>query len=292
MSQVWVPWRENPERFKLRGLKAIAWTPLLIVYGLFKRFPSALFYGGGVALCLLIWLHAELFAFIEKNFLLDAEVNITSGVSFFGGQLSLAELKTGVTTHVGPNWEWLAYPLYPVGHEFVRDILAMTGLMIIISIIPLFCVWWERKVSAHIQSRVGPMRVGGWHGWTQTLADGVKLIAKEDFIPKEGDRPLFRLAPYLTFVPTIMAFIALPFGSYWVFRNTDVGLILILAILGVEVVGVILAGWASNNKWSVYGAMREACQMVSYEIPMGMVLLLPVMVAGGSRVVFDRRPGS
>ena len=280
MSQVWVPWRENPERFRLVGLKAVAWGPLLIVYGLFKRFPSVLFFGGGVALCLIIWLHAELFAFVETNLLLDSSVNIHAERSFFGGQLSLAEMKTGAATHIGPAWEWLAYALYPVGHEFVRDLLAMGGLLIIISLIPLFTIWWERKVSAHIQSRMGPMRVGGWHGWTQTLADAVKLVAKEDFIPKDGDRPLFRLAPYLTFVPSILAFMALPFGSYWVFRNTDVGLILILAMLGVEVVGVILAGWSSNNKWSVYGAMREACQMVSYEIPMGMALLLPVMVAG------------
>jgi len=81
-------------------------------------------------------------------------------------------------------------------------------------------------------------------------------------------------------VPALAAFITLPFGTLWIFRNLDVGLIFILSMLGIEVVGVILAGWASNNKWSVYGAMREACQMVSYEIPMGLSLLVPVMTAG------------
>ena len=86
MSQVWVPWQENPERFKLRGfLKGVAWAPLLMVYGLFKRFPATLFYGGGVVLCLIIWMHAELFAFLETNFLLDAGVNTAAEVSVFGG---------------------------------------------------------------------------------------------------------------------------------------------------------------------------------------------------------------
>lgn len=280
MSQVWVPWRENPGRFDRRGLRAIIWGPLLLAYGAFKRFPSMLFYGGAVGLAVLVWLHAELFAFIQSNFLLNPAVNNEAQVSWFGGPLSLEEMKVGVRTHISSGLDWLAYPLYPLGHEFVRDLFAMGAILLLVSLIPVFTIWWERKVSAHIQSRVGPMRVGGWHGWTQLVADSIKLIAKEDFIPRDGDRILFRLAPYIAFVPSILAFAALPFGTYWVFRNTDVGLILVLALLGVEVVGVILAGWSSNNKWSVYGAMREACQMVSYEIPMGMALLLPVMVAG------------
>jgi NADH-quinone oxidoreductase subunit H len=124
------------------------------------------------------------------------------------------------------------------------------------------------------------MRVGGWHGWAQSPADGLKLLTKEDLIPADADRVLFRLAPYLAFVPALSAFVALPFGFMWVFRDLDVALIFILAMLGLEVFGVILAGWASNNKWSVYGAMREACQMVSYEIPMGVSLLVPVMTVG------------
>src|ERR1044071_2862725 len=124
------------------------------------------------------------------------------------------------------------------------------------------------------------MGVGGWHGWAQSPADGLKLLQKEDLVPADADGPLFRLAPYFAFVPALSAFIALPFGAAWVFRELDVALIFILAMLGIEVVGVILAGWASNNKWSVYGAMREACQMVSYEIPMGMALMVPVVTAG------------
>jgi NADH-quinone oxidoreductase subunit H len=129
------------------------------------------------------------------------------------------------------------------------------------------------------------MRVGGWHGWSQSIADGIKLLLKEDLIPQDADRVLFRLAPYLAIIPSLLAFIALPFGSTYVFRELDVALIFILGILGIEVIGVILAGWASNNKWSVYGAMREACQMVSYEIPMGMALMVPVVIVGSLNLI-------
>jgi NADH-quinone oxidoreductase subunit H len=124
------------------------------------------------------------------------------------------------------------------------------------------------------------MRVGGWHGWAQSFADGIKLVCKEDLVPGHADALLFRAAPYITLIPVVVAFAALPFASYWGFRNLDVGLVFILAMLGVEVVGVIMAGWSSNSKWTTYGAMREACQMVSYEIPLAVTLLLPVLTVG------------
>lgn len=176
-----------------------------------------------------------------------------------------------------------AYVLWPLQSLLLRDLLGIAGVVGFASLIPVFAIWWERKVSAHMQSRVGPMRTGGWHGWSQSFADGVKLIAKEDFVPAGGDKALFLIAPYLAFVPVIVALVALPFGTYWVFRDLDVGLLFILAALGLEVLSVILAGWASNNKWALFGAMREACQVISYEIPMGMSLLIPVMVAGSLR---------
>lgn len=163
---------------------------------------------------------------------------------------------------------------------FFKDLLIVVGIATFVAHIPLFAIWWERKVSAHIQSRCGPMRVGGWHGWAQSFADGIKLICKEDLVPAHADSALFRLAPYVVLTPVVVAFMTLPFGAHWVFRQMDIGLLFILAMLGVEVVGVIMAGWASNSKWTVYGAMREACQMVSYEIPLGVALLLPVMTVG------------
>ena len=150
-----------------------------------------------------------------------------------------------------------------------------------ISLIAMFSIWWERKVAGHIQSRVGPMHTGGWHGWSQSIADGIKLILKEDLMPKGSDAFLFRLAPYLAFAPVFAAFLALPFGPQFIFESGfQIGVLYILAVLAIEVMSVILAGWSSNSKWSLYGAMREACQLVSYEIPLGISILCGVLVAG------------
>lgn len=155
-----------------------------------------------------------------------------------------------------------------------------------ISLIAMFCIWWERKVAGHIQSRVGPMHVGLWHGWAQSLADGVKLIFKEDLRPEGSDAFLFRLAPYMAFAPVFAAFVALPFGPQFCYEaGLSIGVLYILAVLSVEVMSTILAGWSSNSKWAVYGAMREACQMVSYEIPLGIAIICGVLVAGTLNMV-------
>src|SRR5690606_5083756 len=155
-----------------------------------------------------------------------------------------------------------------------------------ISLIAMFCIWWERKVAGHVQSRLGPMHTGGWHGWSQSLADGIKLILKEDLMPTGADGFLFRLAPYLAFAPVFAAFLALAFGPQFVFEaGLNIGVLYLLAVLSVEVMGTILAGWGSNSKWSIYGAMREACQMVSYEIPLGISIICGVLVAGTLNMV-------
>src|SRR4051794_26327759 len=167
-------------------------------------------------------------------------------------------------------------------YSFVIVATVFAGL---VSVIAMFCIWWERKVAGHMQSRIGPNRVGPI-GILQSLADGIKLLTKEDLVPDAADSFLFRIAPYLAFAPAFAAFLALPFGPHFTFEpNLNVGLFWILAILSVEVMGVILAGWASNNKWSVYGAMREACQMVSYEIPLGISIIIGVMTAGTLRMI-------
>ena len=164
---------------------------------------------------------------------------------------------------------------------------AVIGMVFVSSamLIAMLSIWWERKVAGHMQSRIGPNRVGPI-GLFQSLADGIKLILKEDLCPKDADGLLFRLAPYLAFAPAFAAFVALPFGPNFTFEpRLNVGVFWILAILSVEVMGVILAGWASNNKWSVYGAMREACQMVSYEIPLGISIIVGIMAAGTLNMV-------
>ena len=149
----------------------------------------------------------------------------------------------------------------------------------------MFAIWWERKVAGRIQSRHGPNRVGPV-GLLQSLADGIKLITKEDLTPGSADWVLFKLAPYLTVAPVFAAFMALPWGPEMTFEpRLSVGLFWILAILSVEVLGIILGGWASHNKWAIFGAMREACQMVSYEIPLGLSLIVGVMAAGTLNLV-------
>jgi NADH-quinone oxidoreductase subunit H len=149
----------------------------------------------------------------------------------------------------------------------------------LVALIALVSTWLERKVSGHIQCRYGPMRVG-WHGWLQPIADGVKLLMKEDMVPLGADRPLFLLAPGLVLASLFAGIVALPFAPTVYFADIDLGVFFIIAMLSMSTIGVVMAGWASNSKWSLYGAMREAAQVVAYEIPLGISLLVPLMVVG------------
>jgi NADH-quinone oxidoreductase subunit H len=141
-------------------------------------------------------------------------------------------------------------------------------------------VWMERKVSARIQDRLGPTRCGGKFGWLQLLADGLKLITKEDLRPADADRLLFLAAPYISLTASYAALLALPFSYGWVPQQLNVAVFFIIAVMGIEVFGVILAGYASASKWSLFGGMREAAQVVSYEVPLGMCIVVPVLIAG------------
>jgi len=225
-------------------------------------------------------------------------------VQYKGLSLVIARLATWLGGIVIPLLLQLAWPVFiaaivvivafvwvvgrfinPLLPWIVRDFIVVVGLLAFACIVAIIGIWGERKVAGRIQSRLGPMRTGVWHGWAQSLADGLKFVQKEDLIPREADGPLFRLAPYIALVPAFCAYLALPFGVGWVFRDADVSLLFVLAMLAIEVLGVIMGGWASNSKWSLYGAMREGCQLVSYEIPMGLSLLAAVAATGSVSLV-------
>ena len=143
----------------------------------------------------------------------------------------------------------------------------------------LLYIWAERKVSARMQDRLGPTRTGRF-GLLQSLADGIKLVTKEDTTPDAADPFLFRIAPYLAFCATFCGFLALPFADGLVSQDLSIGVFFVLAVLSSEVFGVMLAGYASGSKWSLFGGIREAAQVVSYEVPRSLCVVVPVCVSG------------
>lgn len=142
----------------------------------------------------------------------------------------------------------------------------------------LFGVYAERKISAFIQDRLGPMEVGKF-GWMQTLADILKLIQKEFIVPTVADKVLFTLAPVIIFVAVYLGFAALPWAPGLTPVSMNLGVFYVFAIISVEALGILMAGWGSNNKYSLIGAVRSVAQIVSYEIPIGFAIIAAVMIA-------------
>ena len=169
-----------------------------------------------------------------------------------------------------PNWFFSA----------IAMLLVATGvLMLVVTPVGLGGVYLERKFAGRMQNRRGPNRVGPY-GLLQTLADGVKLLAKEDIVAPSTDAPLFRLAPYVVFIGAFTGFVVLPYAPGVVAGPLDVGVLLFLALIAFETIGIVMAGWSSNNKWSLLGGMREVAQVVSYELPLGIAAMCPVIAAG------------
>ncbi|MFP6663712.1 MAG: NADH-quinone oxidoreductase subunit NuoH [Deltaproteobacteria bacterium] len=164
------------------------------------------------------------------------------------------------------------------GYAIVIGVFAFLVLNFIMLNAGIFS-WAERRVWARIQSRVGPNRVGP-QGVLQWLADGIKNIMKEDIIPLAADRPLFKAAPYLAMSGFFAAFAALPFSAGLIVADLNVGVLYITAVTALVVVGILMAGWSSNNKWSLLGGIRSAAQIISYEIPAGITIITVVIFTG------------
>jgi len=179
---------------------------------------------------------------------------LQSGQSFFAG------LPPAVLTLI----------FLVLGAVFFATVMALNALVM---------VYAERKVSAWMQDRMGPMEVGP-QGILQTLADAIKLLLKEDIVPAAADKRLHWFAPFLIFAVPCAAFVALPYTREFVFANFDIGVFYVASITSLSVIAILIAGWASNNKWALLGGMRAAAQIVSYEIPAGLAILVIVMQVG------------
>jgi NADH-quinone oxidoreductase subunit H len=147
--------------------------------------------------------------------------------------------------------------------------------------LPLLVGQTEHKAMAHMQSRLGPMYAGGFHGWAQLVADGVKFAQKEEVVPAAADRTIFRLAPAVAMIPYLVVLVAIPVGpGDLVGHDLDAGLFFVLAVMGVGVLGALMAGWASANKFSLLGGLRTAAQLTAYELPFILAAASVAMAAG------------
>lgn len=156
----------------------------------------------------------------------------------------------------------------PLVNALAKGIL----ISLVLSVVVLFLIWLERKIAGWMQARLGPMHVG-WKGLAQTAADALKLLIKEDVIPAVADRPLFVLAPFLVLVPTMLAYMVLPFSAIWIGYDLPLAALYVIAVSTVTALGVLSAGWGSNNKYSLLGGARAVAQLLSYEIPMVVIIL-------------------
>ncbi|MCD0452166.1 NADH-quinone oxidoreductase subunit H [Actinocorallia sp. API 0066] len=162
----------------------------------------------------------------------------------------------------------------------MRDVVALALVTVAFLVLPLLIGQTEHKVMAHMQNRLGPMYAGGFHGWAQLIADGVKFAQKEDVVPERADRRIFLLAPGVALVPYLVVLAVIPVGPGQVAIDLSLGLFFALAVMGIGVIGSIMAGWASANKFSLLGGIRSAAQLVSYELPMVLAAASFAMAAG------------
>ena len=160
---------------------------------------------------------------------------------------------------------------YFLGHVYI--LLVFVGL----SVAVIAMNWLERKILAHMQVRLGPMRVGP-HGLLQPIADALKLLLKEDIIPAEADKVVFWMAPFIVVLAAFTVFVVVPFGPTHAITDMNIGILFMLGVSSLSVLGIVTAGWASNSHYPLIGALRSSAQMVSYEVAMGLAVVSAIMM--------------
>lgn len=163
--------------------------------------------------------------------------------------------------------------------SWIDAIIRVLIIVLSMTVVVIYLTYGERKVVARFQQRLGPTETGP-AGLIQGIADALKLVTKEDIRPANADRWVFELAPYATFIPVLMVLMVLPFAADWGVRDLGLGLFFVFAILGLNIVGIMMAGLGSGNKYALLGGVRAAAQMISYEIPLVISLLCVVMISG------------
>jgi NADH-quinone oxidoreductase subunit H len=166
----------------------------------------------------------------------------------------------------------------------VSDVLEVALRLVLVLVafltLPLLVGQAEHKAMAHMQSRLGPMYAGGFHGWAQLVADGVKFAQKEDLVPAAADRTVFKLAPAVGLIPYLVVLVAIPVAPGRVAQELDAGIFFVIAVMAVGVLGSLMAGWASANKYSLLGGLRSAAQLMAYELPFLLAAASVAMAAG------------
>ena len=164
--------------------------------------------------------------------------------------------------------------------DVLEAIVRIVLVVVVFLVLPLIIGQAEHTVMAHMQGRLGPMYAGGFHGWAQLIADGVKFVQKEDVLPANADRTIYRLAPGVALVPYLVALAFIPLAPGWVGADVDAGLLVVLAVMGVAVLGAVMGGWAGASKYSLIGGLRNAAQLLAYELPFVLAAASVAMAAG------------
>jgi NADH-quinone oxidoreductase subunit H len=168
---------------------------------------------------------------------------------------------------------------------WVDVILKVVFVLVAMILMALVAIYAELKVMAHMQNRIGPYYAGGRWGWAQPLADAVKFIQKEDLVPAGADAVIFKSAPYIVVAATVATYVVIPFSPNLIARDLDLGVFYLLAISSLTTLGVLMAGWASANKYSLMGGLRAGAQLIAYELPLVLTVVAVVVQAGTMSLV-------